>query len=127
MPAEETLKLSQKYKTNGDGIEPYIANKSAHESTQSGLADHTSRVSSSERNTNSESNYIYSLTTNGVFGESEANYIIIFDCRDDYDIIIEAKIQNPKNNNLTFFLAIYLNKKHIGGVVSNENGKTLVI
>lgn len=114
---------SQNDKTKGDG-ETYIANKSALESTPSGLADHTSRVSSSERNTNSESSYIYSLTTNGVFGESEANYIIIFDCRDDYDIIIEAKIQNPKNNNLTFFSMI-LNKKHIGGVVNDENGKDI--
>lgn len=113
---------SRNDKTNGDG-EPYIAYKSA-ESTPSGLADHTSRVSSSERNTNSESSYIYSLTTNGVFGGSEANYIIIFDCRDDYDIIIEAKIQNPKNNNLTFF-SMYLNKKHIEGVVNNENGKNI--
>lgn len=71
-----------------------------------------------------ESSNIYSLTTNGVFGGSEANYIIIFDCRDDYDIIIEAKIQNPKNNNLTFF-SMYLNKKHIEGVVNNENGKNI--
>lgn len=114
---------SQNDKTNGDG-ESYIANKSALESTPSGLADHTSRVSSPERNTNSESSYIYSLTTNGVLGESEANYIIIFDCRDDYDIIIEAQTQNPKNNNLIFF-SMLLNKKHIEGIVNNENGKSI--
>ena len=115
---------SQNDKTNGDG-EPYIANKSALESTPSGLAGHTSRVSSSsERNTNSESSYIYSLTTNGVFGESEANYIIIFDCNDNYDIRIEANTQNPKNNNLIFF-SMLLNKKHIEGIVNNENGKTI--
>lgn len=115
---------SQNDKTNGDGIEPYIANKSAHDSTQSGLADHTSRVTSSKRNTNSESNYIYSLTTNGFFGKSEAKYIIKFDCHDDYDIFIEAKTQNPKNNNLTFF-SMFLNKKHIEGTVNNENGKNI--
>lgn len=115
---------SQNDKTNGDGIEPYIANKSAHDSTQSGLADHTSRVTSSKRNTNSESNYIYSLTTNGFFGKSEAKYIIKFDCHDDYDIFIEAKTQNPKNNNLTFF-SMFLNKKHIEGTVNNENWKNI--
>lgn len=104
--------------------ESHIAYKSAHDSTQSGLADHTSRVTSSKRNTNSESNYIYSLTTNGFFGKSEAKYIIKFDCHDDYDIFIEAKTQNPKNNNLTFF-SMFLNKKHIEGTVNNENGKNI--
>lgn len=67
---------------------------------------------------------IYSLTTNGIFGESEASYIIKFDCNDNYDIRIEAKIQNPKNNNLIFF-SMLLNKKHIEGIVNNENGKTI--
>lgn len=72
----------------------------------------------------SDSNYIYSLTTNGVFGESEAKYIIKFDCHDNYDMKIEAQTQNPKNNNLLFF-SMLLNKKHIEGVVNNENGKSI--
>ena len=104
--------------------ESHIAYKSDHDSTQYRFADHKRGNASSKRNTTFESSNIYSLTTNGIYDKSEAKFIIKFDCQDNYDIKIEAKTQNPKNNNLTFF-SMFLNKKHIEGTVNNENGKSI--
>ncbi len=113
---------------NNTKVEKYnvshIAYKSDHDSTQYRFADHKIGNASSKRNTTFESSNIYLLTTNGIYDKSEANFIIKFDCQDNYDIKIEAKTQNPKNNNLTFF-SMFLNKKHIEGTVNNENGKSI--
>lgn len=104
--------------------ESHIAYKSDHDSTQYRFADHKSGDASSKRNTNSESSNIYSLTTNGIYDKSEAKFIIKFDCHDNFDIKIEAKIQYPQNNDLTY-LSMFLIKNYIGGLVYNDNGKNI--
>ena len=104
--------------------ESHIACKSDHDSTQYRFADHKRGDASSKRNTNSESSNIYSLTTNGIYDKSEAKFIIKFDCHDNFNIKIEAKIQYPQNNDLTYF-SMFLIKKHIEGTVNNDNGKNI--
>ena len=104
--------------------ELYTAYKSDHDSTQYRFADHKSGDDSSKRNTNSESSNIYSLTTNGIYDKSEAKFIIKFDCHDNFDIKIEAKIQYPQNNDLTY-LSMFLIENSIGGSVYNDNGKNI--
>lgn len=104
--------------------ESHIAYKSDHDSTQYRFADHKSGDASSKRNTNSESSNIYSLTTNGIYDKSEAKFIIKFDCHDNFDIKIEAKIQYQQNNDLTY-LSMFLIKNYIGGLVYNDNGKNI--
>ncbi len=104
--------------------ELYTAYESDHDSTQYRFADHKSGDDSSKRNTNSESSNIYSLTTNGIYDKSEAKFIIKFDCHDNFDIKIEAKIQYPQNNDLTY-LSMFLIENSIEGSVYNDNGKNI--
>lgn len=104
--------------------ELYTAYESDHDSTQYRFADHKSGDDSSKRNTNSESSNIYSLTTNGIYDKSEAKFIIKFDCHDNFDIKIEAKIQYPQNNDLTY-LSMFLIENAIEGSVYNDNGKNI--
>lgn len=104
--------------------ELYTAYESDHDSTQHRFADHKSGDDSSKRNTNSESSNIYSLTTNGIYDKSEAKFIIKFDCHDNFDIKIEAKIQYPQNNDLTY-LSMFLIENAIEGSVYNDNGKNI--